>query len=142
MSALARYFASQGINVHGYDKTNSNVTDSLGEDGIKVVFRYELDVIDADYDLIVYTPAIPNNNKLFNHFKSQEFEMMKRAEVLGLISKDKYTIAIAGTHGKTSVSAQVAHLLKEEGYLIYILDLVVFMLENYEKLVLPKYECN
>ena len=71
MSALARYFASQGINVHGYDKTNSHVTDSLEEDGINVVFRDELDVIDANYDLIVYTPAIPNNNKLFNHFKSQ-----------------------------------------------------------------------
>jgi UDP-N-acetylmuramate--alanine ligase len=116
MSALARYFASQNITVHGYDKTNSNVTDSLEEDGIKVVFKDELDIIDADYDLIIYTPAIPNSNKLLNHFKSQEFEMMKRAEVLGLISKDKYTIAIAGTHGKTSVSAQVAHLLKEEGY--------------------------
>lgn len=116
MSAIARYFASQGISVLGYDKTPSPMTDSLKAEGIEVYFEDNLDVLTDDIDLVVYTPAIPKSNAFYHYFLQEDFEMMKRAEVLGLISKDKFTVAIAGTHGKTSVSAQVTHLLKESAY--------------------------
>lgn len=116
MSAIARYFVSMGIAVSGYDKTSSALTKSLEEEGINILFEDDKTKIEDDYDLIVYTPAIPLSSELYNHFNSQNYTLMKRSQVLGMISKDKFTIAVAGTHGKTSVSAQITHLLKASGY--------------------------
>lgn len=115
MSALARYFKSLGADVSGYDKTPTALTGELEQEGIKVVFEDDLNLYPKDVDLVVYTPAIPKDHKGFNFYKDNKFELKKRSEVLGIISADRFTIAVAGSHGKTTVSSMVAHLLVEAG---------------------------
>ncbi|MBP6334686.1 MAG: UDP-N-acetylmuramate--L-alanine ligase [Bacteroidia bacterium] len=124
MSALARYFKSLGKNVAGYDKTPTTLTSELTKEGIQIHFQDEIEQIPQDFRdmagdagslLVVYTPAVPKDHKGLNYFKSQEVVLMKRAEVLGLITKDTYTIAVAGTHGKTTTSSIIAHLLTHAG---------------------------
>lgn len=120
MSAIARYFKSKGYDVAGYDRTESKLTKELQNEGIPVSFSDELDDIPekytkADKTLVIVTPAIPKDNILLNYFKSNNFEIRKRAEILGEITKDNKAICIAGTHGKTTVSTIVAHLLYQSG---------------------------
>ena len=120
MSALARYFNSLGKKVAGYDKTPSVLTRTLEAEGIEVNYVDELDAIpedfkDRDGSLIVYTPAIPKNQKQYNYFLKEEYQIKKRAVVLGMITKGTFTMAVAGTHGKTTTTAILAHLLKETG---------------------------
>lgn len=116
MSALARYFKSLGAEVIGYDKTATALTDELKAEGIAVTFEDELSQYPKEVDLVVYTPAIPKDHKGFNFYKENKAELMKRSEVLGLISADKFTIAVAGSHGKTTVSAMIAHILTHSGF--------------------------
>ncbi len=121
MSALARYFNAIGKNVAGYDKTSSNLTNKLIDEGIDIHFSDNIESIPYKYKdtnkidsiLIVYTPAIPINNIEYNYFKDNKFNIYKRSEVLGEISKNNICIAVAGTHGKTTVSTLTAHLLKQ-----------------------------
>lgn len=113
MSALARYFNEQGKEVKGYDKTPSPLTDQLIKEGIQISFEDDLTSLMEDADLVVYTPAIPQSHKQLNWYKNQDFEVMKRSAVLGLISRNHFCIAIAGSHGKTTVSSMVAHLLNQ-----------------------------
>ena len=110
MSALARYFVKLGVGVSGYDKTETKLTRALMEEGIKVVFKDEIEQIPPFVDLVVYTPAIPSGHKQFNYLKERQVPFLKRAEMLGQISSDKFTIAIAGTHGKTTITSLVAHI--------------------------------
>ena len=112
MSALARYFNGLGVQVSGYDKTRTTLTDQLQQEGIQIHFQDDENQIPEDIDLVIYTPAIPNNLKEFVHLKSSGIPVKKRSEVLGLISNERRTIAVAGTHGKTTVSTLIAHLLK------------------------------
>ena len=121
MSALARYFKAKGVNVSGYDKTPTELTRKLESEGISINFKDELDLIDAEVlkeqerTLIVYTPAVPKDHQQFNHFKSLGFEMVKRSELLGMVTANKFCLAVAGTHGKTTTTAILGHLLKETG---------------------------
>jgi len=116
MSALARFFASQGIAVSGYDRTATELTSALESEGIAVHYTDDPSILPADLNvadsLIVYTPAVPSTHKELNALVDRGFEIHKRAEVLGIICNSHRTIAVAGTHGKTSVSTITAHILK------------------------------
>ena len=116
MSALARYFKSLGAEVNGYDKTQTALTDELEREGIHVIFEDDLNLYPKEIDLVVYTPAIPKDHKGFNFYKDNNYELRKRSEVLGIISADRFTIAVAGSHGKTTVSSMIAHILTQSGF--------------------------
>ena len=116
MSALARYFKFQGKNVAGYDKTSTSLTRTLEAESIVVVYDEKLSAVPADFmqkenTLVVYTPAVPAAHEQLVYFKNNDFNLKKRAAVLGLISKGKTTLAVAGTHGKTTTTAILGHLL-------------------------------
>ncbi len=121
MSGLARYFHKRGCIVCGYDRTETALTSSLMNEGIGVVFTDDVNMIPLAFQendaqtLIIYTPAIPKDSAILNHFKSNEFSLKKRSEVLGIISQSMFCIAVAGTHGKTTTSSMVAHILKYAG---------------------------
>ncbi|WP_418499052.1 UDP-N-acetylmuramate--L-alanine ligase [Flagellimonas sp.] len=119
MSALARYFDFIGKPVAGYDKTPTPITDGLQEKGIQVHFEDDIasvpDTFKQPGTLVVYTPAVPSSHGELNFYKANGFEIKKRSEVLGIITKDSYCLAVAGTHGKTTTSCILAHLLKECG---------------------------
>ncbi|WP_047420477.1 UDP-N-acetylmuramate--L-alanine ligase [Cellulophaga sp. Hel_I_12] len=118
MSALARYFMFLGKNVGGYDKTASPLTLELEATGMEIHYTDALSEIDAKFldkasCLVVYTPAVPNDHTELNYFKNNGFQIQKRAAVLGLVTKETFCFAVAGTHGKTTTSSILAHLLKE-----------------------------
>jgi len=118
MSALARYFAVNGKHVAGFDKTTSSITESLIKMGIDIHFNDDIakipnQFLEKENTLIVYTPAITDNHSELNYFKNNGFDVLKRAEVLGLITKNTFCFAVAGTHGKTTTSAILGHILKE-----------------------------
>ena len=114
MSALARYFHKQGYAVCGYDKTPSPLTDKLLAEGIQIHFEEDCSLIPKNLSMAVYTPAIPKDNAEYQFLEKSGILFLKRSQLLGLITKDKTTFAIAGTHGKTSTSAIAAHILHKE----------------------------
>lgn len=120
MSALARYFKFIGKEVAGYDKTETPLTDDLSSHGISVHYEDNLALVpayflNAEETLVVYTPAVKNSHREYQYFFKNHFIIKKRSEVLGLITKDSFCFAVAGTHGKTTTSSILAHLLKETG---------------------------
>jgi len=121
MSGLARYFHHLGCIVCGYDKTSTDLTNELKNEGIQIIFDDNEEWIPMSFrkpdegTLVIYTPAIPKDSAIVGFFQKRGFELFKRSQVLGLISKGKYTVAIAGTHGKTTTSTMVAHILKDSG---------------------------
>lgn len=114
MSALARYFHRQGAAVSGYDKTPTPLTRQLIEDGIPVHYMENTDLV-GQPDLVVYTPAIPKENIEFQFVLARGIPLKKRSEVLGMITRNTKTIAISGTHGKTTITTMIAHLFKTAG---------------------------
>lgn len=116
MSALARYFNAKGVAVSGYDKTPTKLTAELTEEGIGVHFEDNIEFIDKTADLVVYTPAIPKDHKELNYYIGGNYSVVKRSDVLGAVTNSSFNICIAGTHGKTTTSTMVAHILRHSGY--------------------------
>jgi UDP-N-acetylmuramate--alanine ligase len=116
MSALARYFNSRGLRVSGYDKTSTVLTRQLEAEGMLVHYEDNIELIDKDPGMVVYTPAIPTDHKELNYYRDHKFQLFKRSEVLGMITKSNFNICVAGTHGKTTTSAMIAHVLRDTGY--------------------------
>lgn len=116
MSALARYFNMNGVAVSGYDKTETVLTKKLVGEGIAIHYEDSIELIDKAADLVVYTPAVPKDHAELNYFVEHKYKLAKRSEVLGIITNSSYNICIAGTHGKTTTSAMVAHILRHSGY--------------------------
>jgi UDP-N-acetylmuramate--alanine ligase len=119
MSALARYFQNIGKNVSGYDKTPTMLTDELMANGMSIHFEDNISLIPANYyvenTLVIITPAVPISHSEWNYFLERDYVVKKRAEVLGIITKDTFCFAVAGTHGKTTTSSILGHILFESG---------------------------
>ena len=130
MSALARYFRAGGYQVAGYDRTPSAITDALEKEGIQVIFDDEVQTIPAPFrdpdektdTLVIYTPALPGEHPGMSYFREQGYTMYKRAQILGMIADHMRPVAVAGTHGKTTTSTMIAHVMKQS-----VLDCSAFL---------------
>lgn len=116
MSAIARYFNEKKIAVSGYDKTETPLTRQLATEGISIHYEENLSLIDKQADLVVYTPAVPATHSELMYYRQQGFEVVKRSDVLQAITQNLLTITVAGTHGKTTISSLIAHILRHCGY--------------------------
>ena len=116
MSALARYFVAKGCVVNGYDKTKTILTEALSELGIEIHYEDNIDLIDKNASVVVYTPAIPESHSELAYYRANGYEVVKRSDILGWITEGTVNICVAGTHGKTTVSTMIAHLLRDSGY--------------------------
>jgi UDP-N-acetylmuramate--alanine ligase len=116
MSALARYFRFHGKHVSGYDRTETPLTKQLVQEGIPVVYTDEVNLAPKDAQLIVYTPAVPPSHPQLNYYREHDYKVVKRSDVLGAITESSFNICVAGTHGKTTISTMVAHILRHTGY--------------------------
>lgn len=116
MSALARYFKSKGKKVSGYDRTETALTRQLVEEGIAVYYQDDESHISKTADLVIFTPAIPQDHKGLIYYRTMGYPMFKRSDILGEITKSSFNICIAGTHGKTTITTMTAHLLRHSGY--------------------------
>lgn len=116
MSALARYFKSRGADVRGYDKTSTVLTRTLEEAGIDIHYEERVDLIPKDVDVVVYTPAIPAQQAELVYYRTHNYTVVKRSDVLQWITEGSFNICIGGTHGKTTVTTMIAHLLRHSGY--------------------------
>lgn len=116
MSALARHFNEKGIRVSGYDRFRSELCELLEKEGMDIHYEEDIKMINRNADLIVYTPAIPSDHLELSYYRSHGYDVKKRSQVLGDITKNKFTIAVAGSHGKTTVSSMIAHILNDTGY--------------------------
>ncbi len=116
MSAIAKFFHSGGVKVSGYDKTATTLTKELEASGIAVHYMENVDLIPKKVDLVVYTPAIPEEHKELVYYQSNGYKVVKRSDVLQIITKSSFNICIAGTHGKTTITSMVAHLLRDSGF--------------------------
>lgn len=122
MSGLARYFVHLGCTVTGYDRTETELTRTLVNEGIPVIYKDDTTLVPSLFDtpsdesLVIFTPAIPQDLKIKQSFLDKGFTLFKRSQVLGMISASRFTIGVAGTHGKTTTSTMIAHILKDSGY--------------------------
>ena len=116
MSAIARYFHAKGLRVSGYDRTSTELTRELEANGIAIHYTEDLNRVDKEADLVVYTPAIPAAHAELVWYREQGYAVVKRSDVLQIISAGSYNICVAGTHGKTTISTMTAHLLRHSGY--------------------------
>jgi UDP-N-acetylmuramate--alanine ligase len=116
MSALARFFKERGAVVKGYDRTETDLTRSLKNEGIEIHFEDSVTALDKETQLVIYTPAIPADHKELNWYKEHNYPVYKRSDVLQWITESMFAITVAGTHGKTTVSTMIAHILRDTGY--------------------------
>lgn len=121
MSALARYFLAGGLTIFGYDRSESSITRALTGEGCSITYEDAVDSLPPvftdpamkDKVIVIYTPAIPDGNNIITFFRRNGYKLRKRAEILGELSEEKDTLAVSGTHGKTTISTMIAHLLKQ-----------------------------
>ncbi len=116
MSVLARFFRERGTAVNGYDRTPTPLTDRLQQEGMHIHFTDDVNLLDKDAELVVYTPAIPKDHQELNWYKDKQYPVYKRSDVLQWITELMFSITVAGTHGKTTISTMTAYLLRETGY--------------------------
>jgi UDP-N-acetylmuramate--alanine ligase len=116
MSAIARFFNSKGIKVSGYDRSDTRLTTELQTEGISVHNEENLDLIPTNVDLVVYTPAVPKDHKELVFFRENGYRIMKRSDVLQMITSSSFNVCVAGTHGKTTTTTMIAHLLRDSGF--------------------------
>jgi UDP-N-acetylmuramate--alanine ligase len=116
MSAIVRYFHSKGIEVSGYDRTQTELTKELENEGISIHYNEDVNAIPKDVNLVVYTPAVPKEHAELVYFQEHGYKVVKRSDVLQAISADSFNICIAGTHGKTTITTMIAHILRHSGY--------------------------
>lgn len=116
MSALARYFLSLGKKVSGYDRTRTPLTIKLEESGIEIHYEENVELIPKDVDVVVYTPAIPANHKELMYYKEHNYKVVKRSDVLQWITESSFNICVGGTHGKTTITTMIGHILRDSGY--------------------------
>ncbi len=116
MSALARYFLSMGFSVSGYDKTETALTKELVKEGISIHYNEDVDALPKEASVVVYTPAVPKEHTELVYYQTHNYKVVKRSDVLGAISAASFNICIGGTHGKTTITTMVAHILRHSGY--------------------------
>ena len=116
MSALARYFKSRSANVSGYDRSETPLTLQLVAEGIPIHYHEAVEQIPKEVDVVVYTPAIPSNHAELLYYQTNGYQVVKRSDVLQWITEQSFNICVAGTHGKTTVSTMIAHLLRHSNY--------------------------
>src|SRR5574344_2444648 len=111
MSALAKYFLNRNIQVFGYDLTPSPLTKDLESHGAHIHYEENVTLIPQETDAVIYTPAIPKTNLQYIYFNDHHYQLLKRSQVLGMLTENKYTFAVAGTHGKTTTTSMIAQLI-------------------------------
>lgn len=116
MSAIERYFISLGVIVNGYDKTENAFTKQLVSEGIHIHYEDNIELLDKSAQLIVYTPAVPKDHKELNWYRDNGYEVVKRSDVLQIITANTFNICVAGTHGKTTISSMIGHVLRHSGF--------------------------
>jgi UDP-N-acetylmuramate--alanine ligase len=115
MSALARFFNTRGVNVCGYDRTETPLCQALVQEGIAITYADDINTLLQNADVVIYTPAIPADNVQLNWYKNNNYQVIKRSDMLQIISKAMHALCVAGTHGKTTTSTILAHLLRHTG---------------------------
>src|SRR4051812_9247908 len=116
MSALARYFKSRSVIVNGYDRSPTSLTQELEASGIDIHYTEDVNAIPKDADAVVYTPAIPSTHQELVYYKEHNYTVVKRSDVLKWITANSFNICVAGTHGKTTITTMIAHLLRDSDY--------------------------
>ena len=116
MSALARFFVSRGSEVSGYDKTSTPLTKELEKIGISIHYEESVDLIPKEVDAVVYTPAIPKDHKELLFYQQHNYKVVKRSDVLQWITESSFNVCVGGTHGKTTVTSMIAHILRDTGF--------------------------
>jgi UDP-N-acetylmuramate--alanine ligase len=116
MSAIARFLNSRGVRVSGYDRTPTTLTKQLEAEGISIHYEPGVELIPKDADLVVYTPAIPDDQEALIFYRQHGYRIVKRSDVLQMITASSFNICIAGTHGKTTTTTMIAHFLRDSGY--------------------------
>lgn len=116
MSAIARFFDSIGVKVSGYDKTETVLTKELEKSGVEIHYEENISLIPKDVDLVVYTPAVPDDHEELVYYRQNGFKVVKRSDVLQIITASSFNICVAGTHGKTTTTTMIAHILRDSGF--------------------------
>lgn len=116
MSAIARYYNTQGVKVSGYDKTETELTKQLVAEGIEIHFKDNIELAPKQVDFVVYTPAIPKEHSELNYYINNDYKVYKRSDVLKIITENSFNICVAGTHGKTTTTTMIGHLLRDTSY--------------------------